>query len=80
MVRTPTGGSSREYSTMGESLMERRRVQDEGLRIVNCFSIGKSPSPLLLVIFFKNKKACFSQTCCILIDIISKSGEGLMVL
>ena len=39
-MRTPTGGSSREYSTMGESLMERRRVQDEGLRVVNCFSTG----------------------------------------
>ena len=28
-VHTPTGGSSREYSTMGESLIERRRVMDE---------------------------------------------------
>jgi hypothetical protein len=37
-VRTPTGGSSREYSTMGESLIERRRVQEEALRGVNCFS------------------------------------------
>src|SRR3989344_5568588 len=26
---------------MGESLIERRRVQDEGLRIVNCFSLGE---------------------------------------
>jgi hypothetical protein len=27
---------------MGESLMERRRVQEEGLRIVNCFSTRES--------------------------------------
>jgi len=25
---------------MGESLIERRRVQDEGLRVVNCFLRG----------------------------------------
>ena len=29
--------SSKESSTMGESLMEQRRVQDEGFRVVNCF-------------------------------------------
>lgn len=34
-AQTPTGGSSEEYCTMGESLMQRRRVKDEGLRIVN---------------------------------------------
>ena len=39
-VHTPTGGCSREYSTMGESLIERRRVQEEGFRPVNCFSRG----------------------------------------
>lgn len=27
---------------MGESLMERHRVQDEGLRVVNCGSKGRS--------------------------------------
>jgi len=27
---------------MDESLIERRRVQDEGLRVVNCFSRGES--------------------------------------
>ena len=27
---------------MGESLMERRRVQEEGLRIVNCFLFRES--------------------------------------
>jgi len=42
---TPTGGCSREYSTMGESLIERRRVQEEVLRDVNCFCQGKN-SPL----------------------------------
>ena len=36
-VHTPTGGCSREYSTMGESLIERRRVEDEVLRHVNSF-------------------------------------------
>ena len=35
-VRTPTGGSSQEHLTMGESLIKRRRVQEEGLRVVNC--------------------------------------------
>ena len=29
------GGSSGEYCTMGETLMQRRRVEEEGLRIVN---------------------------------------------
>ena len=40
-VHTPTGGCSREYSTMGESLIERRRVEEEGLRSVNSFYVGK---------------------------------------
>ena len=26
---------------MGETLNEQRRVQDEGFRIVNCFSLGR---------------------------------------
>jgi hypothetical protein len=30
---------------MGESLMERRRVQDEGIRIVNCFYLGRMIVP-----------------------------------
>ena len=38
---TPTGGSSREYSTMGESLIERRRVLEEALRGVKSFSEGR---------------------------------------
>ena len=40
MGPTPTGGSSREYSAMGESLTERRRVDEEGLRFVKFFSKG----------------------------------------
>ena len=36
-VHTPTGGCSRESSTMDESLMERRRVVDEVLRDVKTF-------------------------------------------
>ena len=32
---TPTGGSSGEFCAMGESLTQQRRVEDEGLRIVN---------------------------------------------
>ena len=39
-VHTPTGGRSREYSTMGESLIERRRVVDEVLRDVKTFFGG----------------------------------------
>ena len=39
-VHTPTGGSSEESSTMDESLMERHRVKDEGLTVVNFFSEG----------------------------------------
>jgi len=39
---TPTGGCSREYSTMGESLIERRRVREEVLRDVNRFCVGKT--------------------------------------
>ena len=26
---------------MGETLNEQRRVQDDGLRVVNCFSLGR---------------------------------------
>ena len=28
---------------MGESLMQRRRVRDDGLRVVNLFQLGRSP-------------------------------------
>ncbi len=40
-AQTPTGGSSEEFSAMGASLTEQRRVQEDGLRIVNCFSSGR---------------------------------------
>src|SRR5215470_1932908 len=40
-AQTPTGGSSEEFSSMGATLNEQRRVQEEGLRIVNCFSWGR---------------------------------------
>ena len=40
-AHTPTGGSNREYSTMDESLIERRRVEDEGPRVVNSFCKGR---------------------------------------
>jgi len=40
MGPTPTGGSSREYWLIRETLNQRRRVQEEGLRSVNCFSGG----------------------------------------
>ena len=58
MVLTPTGGSSRESSTMGESLMERRRVQDEGLRVVNCFCLGITPPSMLVIkfIYLRNRQ------------------------
>jgi hypothetical protein len=41
-AQTPTGGSSEEFSSMGETLNEQRRVQEEGFRIVNCFSLGRA--------------------------------------
>ena len=40
-AQTPTGGSSEEFSSMGATLNEQRRVQEEGFRIVNCFSLGR---------------------------------------
>ena len=40
-AQTPTGGSSEESSAMGESLTERRRVREDGLRVVNRFSVGR---------------------------------------
>jgi len=36
-AHTPTGGSNWESCAMGESLTPRRRVWDEGLRVVNHF-------------------------------------------
>ncbi len=41
-AQTPTGGSSEEFSAMGETLTEQRRVQEDGLRVVNCFSLGRA--------------------------------------
>src|SRR5438477_10252387 len=41
-AQTPTGGSSEEFSAMGATLTEQRRVQEDGLRIVNCFSLGRA--------------------------------------
>jgi hypothetical protein len=40
-AQTPTGGSSEEFSAMEATLTEQRRVQEDGLRIVNCFSGGR---------------------------------------
>src|SRR5438270_2919425 len=40
-AQTPTGGSSEEFSAMDASLTEQRRVQEDGLRIVNWFSQGR---------------------------------------
>ena len=36
-AQTPTGGCSQEYSSMGESLKERRRVYEEAFRGVKYF-------------------------------------------
>jgi len=46
---------------MGESLIERRRVQEEGLRPVNCFSLGTSPALNLLEIFWFVQKMLIIQ-------------------
>ena len=40
-AQTPTGGSSEGSSAMGETLTEQRRVREEGLRVVNRFSLGR---------------------------------------
>src|SRR5205823_11493882 len=40
-AQTPTGGSSEEFSAMGETLTEQRRVQEDAFRSVNCFSMGR---------------------------------------
>lgn len=40
-VQTPTGGSSREYCSMGETLKQQRRVEDEGFRIVKLLLLEK---------------------------------------
>src|SRR5437868_8710827 len=40
-AQTPTGGSSEEFSAMDASLTEQRRVQEDGLRVVNCFTVGR---------------------------------------
>ncbi|KAK1405875.1 hypothetical protein QVD17_42431 [Tagetes erecta] len=41
-AQTPTGGSSGEFSAMGESLTEQCRVEVEGPRVVNFFSRRRS--------------------------------------
>ena len=41
-AQTPTGGCSQEYSSMGESLKERRRVTDEVPRDVKVFYSGRN--------------------------------------
>ena len=41
-VHTPTGGRSREFSAMGESLTEQRRVNDEALRGVKFCQWGRN--------------------------------------
>jgi hypothetical protein len=40
-AQTPTGGSSEEFSAMGATLTEQRRVQEDAFRRVNCFSVGR---------------------------------------
>ncbi|EDM85220.1 hypothetical protein RUMOBE_04219 [Blautia obeum ATCC 29174] len=40
-AQTPTGGSSGEYCTMGETLMQRRRVKEEVSRYVNFYQQGR---------------------------------------
>ena len=39
--QTPTGGSSGGYWTMGETLIQRCRVREEGFRIVNLCGQGR---------------------------------------
>ncbi len=42
ILPTPKGGSSREASAMGESPTVRRRVDDEGLRVVKSCHRGEN--------------------------------------
>ena len=42
LEKTPTGGSSGEFSAMGASLTEQRRVREDGLWVVNRFYQGRS--------------------------------------
>ena len=43
-VHTPTGGSSKEFSAMGETLTEQRRVNEEGLWVVKFCCKGRTIS------------------------------------
>ena len=40
-AQTPTGGSSGEFCAMLERVTQRRRVNDEGLRVVKFFRQGR---------------------------------------
>ncbi len=48
MVQTPTGGSSEEFCAMGETLMQQRRVSDEGFRVVKLCQVGRTHMVLIL--------------------------------
>src|SRR5437660_11778817 len=41
-AQTPTGGSSEEFSAMGATLTEQRRVQEDAFRSVNCFTLRRN--------------------------------------
>ena len=41
-AHTPTGGSSEESCAMGETLTQRRRVSEEGLRVVKLCRVGRT--------------------------------------
>ncbi|MED7627129.1 hypothetical protein DV030_16905, partial [Lacticaseibacillus paracasei] len=47
----PTGGSSEEYCAMGATLTQRRRVDDEGLRVVKSCQMGRSAWWLIPIMF-----------------------------
>ncbi len=49
--QTPTGGSSEEYCAMGETLTQRRRVDDEGLRVVKSCQVERNVVCLIRVLF-----------------------------
>ena len=39
--QTPTGGSSEEFCAMGVTLTQRRRVGDDGFRVVKPCRVGR---------------------------------------
>jgi len=83
--QTPTGGSSGEFWTMGESLIQPFRVQDEGPRVVSrCLFLQYRHEPLVLIETFSFcTKAVYNPKAFVLhaewLDQTCVQDEGLRV-